>query len=171
MQLTVRPAPGQSSRGIVRLGPLVFPCALGRSGIGILKREGDGCTPRASMRILYGFLRRGGIHALRAKLPLRPIDARDGWCDQPGDRNYNRRVRLPYPSSHERMLREDGLYDICIVLDWNISSRSQGRGSAIFLHLARPGYQPTEGCIALSRRDMTRLLPYLAPGMRVVVTG
>ncbi len=100
---------------------------------------------------------------------MRASRVKDGWCDAPGNRNYNRLVRLPYRASHERMRRQDGLYDVCIVLDWNIRERRQGRGSAIFLHLARPGYAPTEGCIALSRRDMARLLPHLARGRRITV--
>lgn len=158
-------------RGLLRFGPLVFRCALGHSGIGAIKREGDGRTPRAIMRILYGLYRRDkGIRKI-SKLALMPITDRDGWCDCPGDRNYNRPVRLPYPASHERMMRDDGLYDICVVLDWNVTSRIRGRGSAIFLHLARRGFAPTEGCIALSRRDMERLLPFLSNRSRIRVSG
>ncbi len=93
---------------------------------------------------------------------MRPIRERLGWCDQPGDRSYNRPVLLPYPASHERMMRDDRLYDAVLVLDWNIRQRRRNKGSAIFLHLARPGFAPTEGCIAVSRRTMARLLPLLS---------
>ncbi len=86
----------------------------------------------------------------------------DGWCEVSNDRNYNRKVRIPYGASHETMWRKDDLYDVCIVMDWNIRPRRRAKGSAIFFHLARPGYTPTEGCIALSRADMDRLLPYLS---------
>jgi L,D-peptidoglycan transpeptidase YkuD (ErfK/YbiS/YcfS/YnhG family) len=91
------------------------------------------------------------------------------WCDQPGDANYNRPVKAPFSKSHEKMKRDDGLYDVCLVMDWNISSRARNRGSAIFFHLIRPGYKPTEGCIAIHPRDMNRILPYLRKGTVVRV--
>jgi len=140
---------------------IVFPCALGRGGIIANKREGDGGTPLASMRILSGFFRRGHFAGKRTRLAMREIDASLGWCDMPGDPNYNRPVKLPYAASHETMRRKDPLYDACLVLDWNIQPRRRGRGSAIFFHLARAGFTPTEGCVAVTARTMTRLLPYL----------
>ena len=91
-----------------------------------------------------------------------PITKNLGWCEVPEDRNYNRPVKIPYGASHERIKRDDRLYDACLVLDWNISSRMRGRGSAIFFHLARPGFTPTQGCVAVSRRTMARLLPLLS---------
>jgi len=141
---------------------MIFRCALGRGGISANKREGDGATPLAAMRVLGGYFRSSRFRP-RSDLPLAGIPADLGWCDASADRNYNRPVRLPYGASHERMLREDGLYDVVIVLDWNIMPRRRGRGSAIFLHLARPGFQPTEGCIAVPRPTMAWLLPRLSP--------
>jgi len=93
----------------------------------------------------------------------------DGWCDAPDDANYNRLVRLPYRASSEVMRRNDALYDIGFILDWNISSTSKKRGSAIFLHLARENLTPTQGCIVLERRDMVRLLPYLRRNRKIIV--
>ena len=147
----------------------MIPCSIGRSGITSIKREGDGATPRAAMRMIYGFYRRGFAFKRITPLALKAIGASDGWCDAPADRNYNRPVRLPYAASHEKMLRGDGLYDICIVLDWNVTCRRRGRGSAIFLHLARPDGGPTEGCIAISKRDMARLLPLISHRTRLLV--
>ena len=86
-------------------------------------------------------------------LPLAKIRADDGWCDEPADRNYNRPVRLPYSASAETMLRNDELYDVAIVLDWNIRRRARGLGSAVFLHIAPPGHPPTEGCVAIAPRE------------------
>ncbi|MFC5384897.1 L,D-transpeptidase [Aquamicrobium segne] len=161
--LVVRARPGQPSKGILRAGPLVIACALGKGGITSNKREGDGATPLASMRILSGYFRNARFAgARRTPLPMRSTTAALGWCDTPGDRNYNRPVKLPYPASHETMQRTDRLYDACLVLDWNLAPRKRGRGSAIFFHLARSAYEPTEGCVAISRRDMERLLPYLS---------
>lgn len=146
----------------MRAGPLVLPCALGRGGISAAKREGDGATPLARMRLLRGYVRRDRLDRLSSPLPLEAIGPKLGWCEVPGDRNYNRPVPIPYAASHESMWRADRLYDVCIVLDWNIRPRRHGCGSAIFFHLARPGYTPTGGCVAVSARTMARLLPLLS---------
>lgn len=169
LQMTVRRRPGHSAQGLLSAGPLVFRCALGKGGVTSRKREGDGATPVGRMRVLGGFCRTDGIVARLSPLRLTAIRDDLGWCDASGDRNYNRPVDLPYPASHERMRRTDHLYDICLVLDWNIVPRNRNRGSAIFMHLARPGYLPTEGCIALAPRDMARLLPLLRAGSVIEV--
>ncbi len=160
--MVVRARPGRPSQGLLNAGGTVFPCALGRGGITANKREGDGGTPLAAMRILSGYFRKDHFRGRLTRLKMTPIDAALGWCEVPDDRNYNRPVRLPYAASHEHMLREDRLYDACLVLDWNISPRLRGRGSAIFFHLARPGFTPTQGCVAVTAKAMARLLPLLS---------
>ena len=105
----------------------------------------------------------------RTGLPVSPLAPDLGWCDAPGDANYNRLVRLPCRASHERLWRKDGLYDIVAVLGFNDRPRAQGRGSAIFLHLARPGYGATEGCVALTRAHMLRVLGEMTAGDAVVI--
>jgi L,D-peptidoglycan transpeptidase YkuD (ErfK/YbiS/YcfS/YnhG family) len=161
--LVVRMRPGHPSQGFLQAGSLVFPCALGRGGISANKREGDGATPLGAMRILAGYFRDDHFAgARRTRLEMRPIGPDLGWCEVPQDRNYNRPVRIPYGASHERMKRDDRLYDACLVLDWNIAPRRRGRGSAIFFHLARPGFTPTQGCVAVTARAMARLLPHLS---------
>lgn len=147
-----------STRGRLRLGVLDLPCALGRSGRRACKREGDGATPLGSFRILRVLHRADRVWRPRTSLPVRAIARDDGWCDAPGDRNYNRGVRLPYPASAERLWREDRLYDIVVVIDHNTRPRVRGHGSAVFVHVARPGFAPTEGCIALRRDHLLRLL-------------
>ena len=160
--LTVRPRPGVATQGLMNVGRgVVFACALGRGGISAMKREGDGATPLASMRLLSGYVRERRF-LRRSRLRLDRIRPDLGWCEVPEDRNYNRPVRLPYRASHETMLRADGLYDACLVLDWNVRPRRRGSGSAIFFHLARPGFQPTAGCVAVTRCVMARLLPLLS---------
>ncbi|MBN9071931.1 MAG: L,D-transpeptidase family protein [Rhizobiales bacterium] len=153
----------------MNVGGTVFPCALGRGGIVTGKREGDGGTPRARMRILGGYHRRGRFPPRGTALALKPITPTMGWCDVPADRNYNRPVRMPYAASHETMLRGDRLYDACLVLDWNIRPRRRGRGSAIFFHLARENFTPTEGCVAVSAKVMARLLPHLSTRTVLIV--
>lgn len=160
--ITVRARPGHPSQGLLVAGNAVFPCALGRGGISANKREGDGATPLAAMRILSGYFRADHVAARRTRLRMTPIPADLGWCEVPNDRNYNRPVKIPYGASHETMRRADRLYDYCLVLDWNISPRLRGRGSAIFFHLARPGFTPTQGCVAVTAKVMARLLPHLS---------
>ena len=167
--VTVRAAPGRPSRALVTFGGRTVPAAIGRSGRSALKREGDGATPIAAMKLLSGFVRADRVGAFATALPMRRTAATMLWCDQPGDANYNRLVKAPFKPSHEEMARADGLYDICLVLDWNITSRSRNRGSAIFFHLIRPGYEPTAGCIAVALPDMRRLIPFLRRGSVVRV--
>lgn len=161
--------PGRPTQGLMRAGPRVIRCALGKGGIVSRKREGDGGTPLATMMLSLLRVRRNRRFAVATRLATRPIRSNDGWCDAPEDPNYNRPVRLPYGASHERMMRDDALYDFCVVLDWNLRPRRRGCGSAIFMHLARPGHRPTEGCIALSRADMRWLLAHVPNTAKVTV--
>lgn len=167
--INVRILNRKSTRGRVQLGTVAIPCALGRGGVRSDKREGDGATPAGS-HALRRLWHRGPRAALgRTGLPTRPIREDDGWCDAPADANYNRPVRLPYPASAEHMWREDGLYACVVEIGWNDRPRRKGRGSAIFLHVARPGYRPTEGCIAIAEKDFRKLLPRLGPRTRLVI--
>lgn len=164
-RIEVRASPLDPRRGILAAGPLRLRCALGRGGVSSRKREGDGATPLAAMRVVGVFLRGGRRGAApRPAAPWVHAGARDGWCDAPAHGAYNRPVRLPLPASAETLRRDDALYDMVVVLDWNLRSRRRGAGSAIFLHVARPGFAPTEGCVALARGDVLRLAPLLARG-------
>ena len=163
--LSLRRAPGCSrSRGLLACGDRTFACAIGRSGISVLKREGDGATPAGTHRIVAGYFRRDRMVPRREYAWLRPMPENLGWCDAPVDTNYNRPVRLPYPASHEIMQRSDRQYDVCLVLDWNLCTRSRNRGSAIFLHLTREEGGPTQGCVAVSPDRIRRLLSVIRPG-------
>ena len=187
--MAVRGLTRRGAGGVVQLGPLQLPCALGRSGRKTGKREGDGATPIGRFRLLAVLYRPDRRRRPRTRLPVRPIRPADGWCDAPTDRNYNRAVRLPYPASAERMWRDDHLYDLVVVLDHNSRPRGRGLGSAIFMHVARPGFgatglagtgrkgtglaptslKPTEGCIALDVRHLERLIAGLGLGASVMI--
>jgi L,D-peptidoglycan transpeptidase YkuD (ErfK/YbiS/YcfS/YnhG family) len=169
--INVRAGPGNRAQGLVNVEGVVFRCALGRAGISAFKREGDGATPLGRLHLIGGYIRIERHTLRRSGLVLTPIRADMGWCDAPADASYNRLVRLPFRASHEKMLRGDGLYDFCIVLDWNIRPRRRNGGSAIFMHLARAGFRPTEGCIAVDRRTMLRLLPHLSRRTAINVLG
>jgi len=144
-------------------------CALGRAGVRSDKREGDGASPAGSFlmrRLLY----RPDREALPlTKLPVRVLAREDGWCDDPADAAYNRPVALPYWARAEKLWREDGLYDLVVVLGYNDDPAVPGKGSAIFLHIAKDGYGPTEGCVALSRADLLAVLKAADVGSRVVI--
>ncbi len=166
--IVVRPKPGNRTQGLLSIDGRVQVCALGKGGIRALKREGDGGTPLARMRLLSCYVRAEHVAFRQTLLPQSRITGKLGWCEVPGDRNYNRPVSLPYPAAHETMQRQDRLYDIVIVLDWNIRPRKRNGGSAIFFHVARDGLTPTEGCVALPGDVMRRLLPGLSK--RTVLT-
>ena len=155
-----RPSP--LVRGILRAGTVVLPCALGRTGIRYAKREGDHATPAGKLRLLGGYYRPDRVTRRAWALHMSRMKPSDGWCDDPGSALYNRRVVSPCRASHEKLWRGDRLYDLVIILDYNLHPRRKNRGSAIFLHCARPDFAPTGGCIALRFDDLRRLLPRLA---------
>ncbi|EAR49971.1 hypothetical protein OG2516_11986 [Oceanicola granulosus HTCC2516] len=144
-----------------------YPCVVGRGGVTDTKREGDGATPRGTHRIV-GMLYRPD----RIPPPApwaEPIGPGDLWSDEAQDAAYNSHVRAPYPCSHETLRRADPLYDLVLVTDWNYDPAIPGLGSAIFVHQwRRPGY-PTEGCVALRRRDLHEIAARVLPGTRLIV--
>jgi L,D-peptidoglycan transpeptidase YkuD (ErfK/YbiS/YcfS/YnhG family) len=144
--------------------------AIGPGGIAVKGGEGDGVTPRGRFAIREIFYRADRIARPKVKLPLRAIAETDGWCDAPTDANYNRLVTLPYPASAEKMWRDDHLYDLMAVLGYNDDPVVPGKGSAIFLHLAKSDYAHTQGCVALAFADALAALEQLEPGDEIVIT-
>src|ERR1700722_8942881 len=129
-------------------------CAIGPAGIAAKAAEGDGVTPSGVFPLRQIFYRADRIAKPQSILPIRITEKNDGWCDAPADPNYNRLVKLPYPASAEHMWRDDHLYDLVVVVGFNDDPVLPGKGSAIFLHLAKPDYSPTAGCVALSEADL-----------------
>ena len=146
-----------------------FRCALGKGGVSAEKREGDGATPVGRFMLRQLFYRPDKLAAPDCLLSKSAIRPEDGWCDDPDHPDYNRLVRLPHPASCERMWRDDGCYDLVIPLGYNDDPAMPGLGSAIFLHVARPDYSPTEGCVALARDDLLALLPGLPAGIEIEI--
>ena len=146
------------SHGRLAAGGRSFRCAIGRGGLRVRKREADGASPVGEWRALRVLYRGDKVGRPTTSLPVSAIRRRDGWCDAPADRNYNGPVTLPYPASAEALWRDDDVYDLIVILDHNTRPRLRGAGSAIFIHVAREGYLPTEGCIALSLRDLRIVL-------------
>lgn len=170
LPIVIRPAPGRPSQGLVVLAHCVKRVALGRSGIVALKREGDGGTPLGRFPIRQVLYRADRILRPRSPLPTRAISDRDGWCEDSTDRNYNRLIKLSPGSNADRLQRIDHLYDLVLVLGYNDRPLVKGKGSAIFVHLARPGYRPTAGCIGLANRDLQALLAQIRSASSIVVT-
>lgn len=169
-RLRVRRLCGDATRGEMLAGPVVIRCALGRSGLTRAKREGDGATPRGVFRTRAAVFRADRVPRPSSGLGLRRTRKDDGWCDDVRDRRYNRPLRLPAAGvGAETMWRADGLYDLVVDLDYNRGPIRRGRGSAIFLHAAREGFGPTEGCVALRRADLVRLLRRVGPNTRLVI--
>lgn len=167
--LYVSHAPSNRARGILRFRGFALPVALGRSGILANKREGDGGSPRGRFGIIRLWWRADRLPRPATRLPARPIGPRDAWCEDPRDRRYNRPIRIPDSATGDRLRREDALYDLVIELDHNTRPRVAGRGSAVFIHVARPGFLPTAGCVALDARALSRLLPYLDASSRIEI--
>jgi len=167
--IRVRARPGQRSRGVLLAGPLVLPVALGRGGIRTDKREGDGGTPRGRFRLRRLWWRHDRAIRPPTRLPARRIHAEDGWCEDPRDRRYNQPVRLRPTDPGDRLQRDDHLYDLVIELDHNTRPRVAFRGSAVFVHVARPGFAPTAGCVALEAAALRRLIARLGPQTRIVI--
>jgi L,D-peptidoglycan transpeptidase YkuD (ErfK/YbiS/YcfS/YnhG family) len=168
-RIVVAPVSADRRRGLVVAGGLGAPCALGRSGIVRRKREGDGATPAGRLALVAVLYRPDRIRRPPTRLPAIPLRPDSGWCDDPSDRRYNREVRLPFGAGHERLWRSDRLYDVVVVLDYNLARPRRGAGSAIFLHVAAPGFPPTEGCVAVSMPAMRRILFRARPGTFIEV--
>ena len=138
-------------------------CALGRGGVRADKREGDGATPAGRFALRRVLWRADRLARPETGLSSTAIDPGDGWCDDPGHAAYNRPVRLPFPASHERLWRADGLYDVVVVPGHNDAPPVPGLGSAVFLHVARADYGPTAGCVALALPDLLEVLAGCGP--------
>jgi L,D-peptidoglycan transpeptidase YkuD (ErfK/YbiS/YcfS/YnhG family) len=155
--------------GIARWGKARLRCALGRGGVSAAKQEGDGATPQGAWPMRDLLYRADRLAAPQTGLATRPIAPTDGWCDDPGDPRYNRLVTLPYAGRAEHLWRDDHIYDLIVPLGYNDDPVVAGCGSAIFLHVARPDYATTEGCVALTPEDLLHVLATAETGARVLV--
>lgn len=153
---------------MLRLPPLILRCAVGRAGLRADKQEGDEATPIGLLPLRRVLYRADRLARPRAAVPIEPLAPLDGWCDDPAEPLYNRPVQLPFTGGHEALWRDDRVYDVIGVLGWNDAPVERKRGSAIFLHVARPGLPPTEGCLALALPD---LLACLAAGLTGIMLG
>ena len=144
--------------GVLKFKNLKFKCALGKSGIGKKRTEGDNITPKGSYKLLGLFYRSDRIPNFKTILKKRKINKKMGWCDDVNNKNYNKLIKLPCNFSHEKLYRKDNVYDLVVPINYNTNKIVRGKGSAIFLHVAKKNYTPTKGCIALKKKDLILLL-------------
>lgn len=148
-----------------------YPCATGKNGFTHDKREGDNCSPIGVFPLRECWFRKDKLGAApETQLPLRETTKADGWCDDVASPEYNRHVQLPHTARHEKLWRDDDVYDVVVVIGYNDAPVACGKGSAIFMHVARPDYSGTEGCVALALPDLLEILPKLSPDSKIYIT-
>ena len=167
--IRVRARPGDRTKGWLTVGSVAIPVALGRSGIKANKFEGDGSTPRGTFRRLRLWWRPDRSPPPAGHLPLRRIRPDDAWSEDPSDRRYNHPVRRNAGHAGDRLWRSDHLYDFIVEIDHNTRPRVARRGSAVFIHVARPGFRPTAGCVALEPKRLRWLIGHLRSKTRIEI--
>src|ERR1700744_539345 len=167
--IRVRAAAGNPRRGWLTASGLTIPVALGRGGIKADKREGDGGTPRGTFQPRQLWWRADRHPRPKTFLPVRAIRPEDAWCEDPLSRHHNQPIRLQGDQEGDRLTRADHLYDFIVEIDHNTSPRVPSRGSAVFLHLARPDFAPTAGCVSMTQSAMLRLLARLGPQTEIII--
>lgn len=167
--LAIQVDSADSSLAWASLGERRWRCAIGAGGVREDKVEGDGATPAGAYPLRHLYFRNDRLVLPKVRLPARPIGEHDGWCDDPRSPAYNRLVRIPNEWSHEKMWREDGLYDLLVVVGYNDDPPEGEWGSAIFLHIARDDMSPTHGCVAFAREDLLELVTLIGPETKLNV--
>jgi len=167
--LTVQVDSADSSLAWASLGEKRWRCVVGAGGVREDKVEGDGATPVGDFPLRHIYFRNDRLVLPTVRLPARAINEHDGWCDDPRSPAYNRLVRIPNDWSHEKMWRDDGLYDLVVVVGYNDDPPEGEWGSAIFLHIAKDDYSPTQGCVAFKREDLMELITLIGPETKINV--
>jgi L,D-peptidoglycan transpeptidase YkuD (ErfK/YbiS/YcfS/YnhG family) len=155
--------------GLLKYEDLNFKCALGKAGIGDKKSEGDNITPRGDFRIIKIYYRKDRLKKLPSRFTLTEITKNMGWCDDPKSNKYNQPIKLPTKYSHEILYRRDNIYDLILVLNYNMKPTIKDKGSAIFIHVAKKNYKKTEGCIALKKADLKYLIKEIKKNTKVII--
>jgi L,D-peptidoglycan transpeptidase YkuD (ErfK/YbiS/YcfS/YnhG family) len=155
--------------GYLKYKKLKFRCALGKAGINKKLIEGDNITPKGIYKIVNIYFREDRIKNIISKLKLIKIKRTMGWCDDQNSKKYNQLIKLPTKYRHEKLYRNDKLYDIILVLDYNMDPIVKGKGSAIFLHLSKNLKNKTRGCIALKKKDMLELIKKIKKSTKVII--
>ena len=144
-------------------------CAIGKKGIGYKKKEGDLITPSGQFNIKYILYRKDRVK-ISTKLRKRAIKKNMGWCDDPKSSHYNKLIKLPFAHKHEKLFKKENVYDIILILNYNMNPIKKNKGSAIFIHVAKNNYKKTEGCVAIKKRKLIKLLKEISPNTKVKIS-
>jgi L,D-peptidoglycan transpeptidase YkuD (ErfK/YbiS/YcfS/YnhG family) len=155
--------------GYLEYKNLKFKCALGKAGIGKKKQEGDNVTPTGTFKIVKIYYRSDRVKKISSKFRLIEITKNIGWCDDPNSKNYNQLINLPSKYNHEKLFKKNNIYDLIIVLNYNMKPVIKNKGSAIFIHVAKKKYQPTQGCIALKKNNLLKLLSKISKNIKIKI--
>jgi len=155
--------------GHLKYKGLKFRCALGKHGINKKKKEGDQVTPKGTYKIVNIYYRKDRIKKISSKLKLIKIKKNMGWCDEPDNKNYNQLIKIPSKYSYERLFRNENIYDLIIVLNYNMNPVIKNKGSAIFIHIAKKRFQPTKGCIAISKKNLLYLIKNITKNTKIKI--
>ena len=144
-------------------------CALGKNGITKNKQEGDLKTPKGIFKLKKVFYRRDRIKSFKSRIKKYCIKKNIGWCDDPNSKYYNREIRFPFNGTAEKLWRKDNIYDLIIVINYNLNPIIKNKGSAIFLHICKKNYAPTKGCVAINKKDMINLLVNIKINTKLII--
>jgi L,D-peptidoglycan transpeptidase YkuD (ErfK/YbiS/YcfS/YnhG family) len=155
--------------GYLKFKNLKFKCALGKAGVGNKKIEGDNITPKGTFGIVKIYYRSDRIKKIYSRIKLFKINNKMGWCDDPNSKKYNQLIKLPSKYTHEKLYRQDNLYDLVIVLNYNMIPIIKNKGSAIFIHVAKENYKKTAGCIALKKKHLVKLIKNIKNKTKIII--
>ena len=144
-------------------------CAIGKRGIKTKRKEGDFITPRGIFRIKLILYRKDRIKNFKTFVPKLSITKKMGWCDDPKSKKYNKLIKYPFEFSSEKLFRKDNVYDIILVLDYNMNPTKKYKGSAIFIHIAKKNYDATEGCVAIKKINLLKLIKILKRNTKIKI--
>jgi L,D-peptidoglycan transpeptidase YkuD (ErfK/YbiS/YcfS/YnhG family) len=155
--------------GFLKYKDLKFKCALGKAGIGKKRLEGDQITPKGTYKIVKIYFRKDRLKKIFSKFKLVEIKKNIGWCDDPRSKKYNQLIKLPSKYSHEKLHRKNNIYDLILVLNYNMNPIIKKKGSAIFIHITNKKFRNTEGCIAIEKRNLVQLVKIINKKTQVII--
>ena len=144
-------------------------CAIGKKGIGSKKKEGDLITPRGKYKVKYILYRKDRIKKIQSEMKIIKIKKNMGWCDDPRSRNYNQLINLPSNYRHEKLFKKENIYDIILVLNYNMRPIKKNKGSAIFIHVSKKNFKKTEGCVAIQKRYLLKIVKEIKKNTKVMI--
>ena len=155
--------------GYLKYKNFKFKCALGKRGIGKKKREGDKITPIGTYKIFKIYYRKDRLKKINSKIKLHKINKNFAWCDDPISEKYNQLIKLPTEYGYEKLYRRDNIYDLILVLNYNMKPVVKNKGSAIFIHVSKNSYKKTKGCIALKKKHLLELIPLIKKNTKIKI--